>query len=114
MLTRQQLEDLCIVNYGDDFDQMEYKLQAPGTDLYCKDGVPGKWIYEAGGMASVRLEFKEAAAKLCGGALEEAHARMQALVPPGTPPALWSPTDGEEHPDQLVRPGATPLPSAKI
>ena len=105
VLTRRQLEDLCIVNYADDFDQVEYKLETPGTDLYCRDRVPGKWIYGVGGMASVRLEFKVAAAKFCGGALAEAHAQMQALVPPGTPLAVWAPT-GEERPDQSLRPAA--------
>jgi hypothetical protein len=78
-------------HYADDFDEADAKLANPSSQRYANDGVEGKWVHGVGGYPTIRLDFKEAAAKLCGGVLKEAHEAWQARVPRGTKPAVWVP-----------------------
>jgi hypothetical protein len=93
-LTLAELKDLVTLYNSDNFDNIEETMQVAGQVPYAKDGVAGRWIWEAGALPTVRRECREAAAKLCGGALAVAIAGLLAMADAaGAPPAVWVPDE---------------------
>ena len=55
-LTLAELKDLVTLYNSDNFDNIEETMQVAGQVPYAKDGVAGRWIWEAGALPTVRRE----------------------------------------------------------
>ncbi len=91
-LSPAEFRDLVTLYNSDNFDNIEETMKTAGQVPYTKDGRPGRWVWEAGALPTVRRESREAAARLCGGAIADAINELLAMADAsGAPPAVWLP-----------------------
>ena len=99
-LTPAEFSDLVTLYNADNFDNVDETMKTAGQVPYNKGGRAGRWVWEAGALPTVRREAREAAARLCGGAVADAIGQLLAMADAsGAPPAVWLPDDDDDDID---------------